>query len=550
MKILIIGRSNVGKSSLFNRIAKRRKALVFDEVGITRDVLTENVHWWGHHFEIMDSGGLPLENTKDELLIMVKKKIELAIKQADAFVIVTDGRTGLHSEDKRAVSLVQKTSKPFTIFVNKVDNPKNTELQKAEFFILSHKPISGSVEQEYGVDELIEWIITEKKKLSNSLSQKNETSADLDSKASGLEDDLGSLDSDSSASGLGLSDLDTSSGSLDSDSDLEDANESAALLTEQDDVLVDENTSKSLEVEAEADALLSEGGFSKITKSKKISSTAKSKKFTKSKELNKNKPTALFVMGKANSGKSMLCNQILNEDRMIVCSQPGTTLDTVTEFFSKDKQSYSISDNPGSRKGKREEREKLSFAKSRTEIEKSHIILLVIDAVVGPSRQDTRLIQLCLEKRKPIVVVMNKMDLVRNLDVQEREQKRIELKRCFHFCEDLPVVYISAKTAYNKEKLFKAILDIKQKMHFKISTSKLNSFFTQTIKKAPSPVYGTSDVKFYYITQTNKTPPDFVAFANYPKGVTPAYRRFVINQMKENWNLQGIPIGFHILARK
>jgi len=271
----------------------------------------------------------------------------------------------------------------------------------------------------------------------------------------------------------------------------------------------------------------------------------------KSKEEKKirKKITSLFVIGKANSGKSSLCNQILNKTRMIVSSKAGTTLDTITEFFDQEGETYSISDNPGSRKGHREEREQLSFAKSLSEISHFDIALLVLDGMVGISRQDVRLVHLCLKKRKPVILVVNKMDLVNKLNPEEKKYKKEEIKKAFHFFSDLPTVFISAKTGFQKDKLFEMIHNIKHKMDFKISTSKLNQFFTKTIKKAPSPVYGTSNVNFYYITQTHKTPPDFIAFVNYPKGVTPSYRRFVINQIKKHWDLKGIPIGLHILPK-
>ena len=219
-------------------------------------------------------------------------------------------------------------------------------------------------------------------------------------------------------------------------------------------------------------------------------------------------------------------------------------------FFSYNKKDYSISDNPGARRGKREEREKISFAKSRSELEEADIVLLVLDAEVGSSRQEARLVQLCLDKHKPVLLVVNKMDLLKDLPTDEKEQKQEKIYRTFHFYPDLPIVFMSAKTGYHKDKLFKTIEDLKQKINFRISTSKLNNFFTKVIRKAPSPVYGTSDVKFYYINQTNKKPPEFIAFANYPKGVTPAYNRFIINKMKEEWDLKGIPISFYALPKR
>ena len=297
MKILIVGRANVGKSSLFNRIICRRKALVFQEAGVTRDILKEQVVWEGHSFDIMDSGGLPEEEEVSELFVKVRKKILWAVQKADAFILVTDGRQGVQPGDVEVLDLIRKTGKPFLLFVNKVDDPEKSNLMTADFFCLSSLIVPGSCEKNQGMENIQEWIVS---------------------------------------------------------------------------LIQAENLEPSL---------------SKIKKSEK----------------KLNEQTKIFVIGKANSGKSLLCNQILNEDRMIVCSQPGTTLDTVWDVFSKDDEEYFIADNPGSRRGAREDREKLSFAKSRTEMEKSHVILLVSDGIKGVGKQEARLAELCLTRYKPVI---------------------------------------------------------------------------------------------------------------------------------------------------
>ena len=434
MKVLIVGRTNVGKSSLFNRISKKREALVRDESGITRDLLKNIVSWWGENFEIIDSGGIPTQKEKDELSLKIKKKIEDAVEEAHIFIFVTDGRLGLHPEDSKIAKMIRKTGKPWLLVVNKVDDSSKETILSAPFFKLNSFLIPASFEKNEGVDLITEWILHQKKGM---------------------------------------------------------------VVKEPEPIL----------------------------------------EFTK-----------LFVIGKANSGKSSLCNQILNKERMITCSQAGTTLDTVTEWFSYNNENYALSDNPGSRRGTREEREKISFTKSRSEMKDSHIILLVMDGTQKPSRQEAKLIKTGLDQNKPIILVVNKMDLIKGREAKQLIEETI--KETFRFFPDLPVVFTSAKTGYQKEKLFKAILRMQEKMNIKIPTSELNKFFTNVIRKSPAPVYGTSDVKFYYITQTHRTPPSFIAFANYPKGVTPSYRRFVIKQMKQNWNLKGVPISFHILQRK
>ena len=431
---MIVGRANVGKSSLFNRLIKKRKALVFDEAGVTRDLLKEKASWWSEDFEVIDSGGW--QDSKEEIVLKIKDKIEEAFLESDVLVLVLDAKTGPLKEDFEVLERVRKTKKPYLLFVNKVDSLEKKEELCLPFYEMEKEFLSGSLEQDFGTSEVVDWILEQKKVLKKDL------------------------------------------------------------------------------------------------------------------EIGEKKGTRLFVLGKANSGKSLLCNQILGKERMIVSSISGTTLDTVTDSFSYKEEDYMISDNPGSRRGNREDKEKLSFAKSRSELEQADIALLVMDAEVGPSRQDTRLVSYCLENNKPLVLVVNKMDLLKDLPSEEKKLKREEIERAFHFFPDLPTVFLSAKTGWHKDQLFSILEDIKRKINFRISTSKLNDFFTKVIKKAPSPVYGTSDVKFYYINQTNNKPPEFIAFSNYPKGVTPAYERFVVNQIKKNWNLEGIPVRFHAIKKR
>ena len=166
MKALILGRTNVGKSSLFNRLAGKRLALVFDESGITRDVLKSRARWWGHEFLVMDSGGLPDISRKDELSLKIKGKINEALSEADVLIVVADGRAGPHPEDALALEMARKSGRPFLFFVNKADDPKKAPLLEADFFRLSGELLSGSFEKNYGVDEIVEWLIAQKKKLS------------------------------------------------------------------------------------------------------------------------------------------------------------------------------------------------------------------------------------------------------------------------------------------------------------------------------------------------------------------------------------------------
>ena len=477
MKVLIVGRANVGKSSLFNRITHSRKALVFQEPGITRDILKEKAEHKNRSFEIMDSGGLSESHKTSELFSKVREKTLQTFETADAFVLVADGRAGVQPGDVETLELVRKTNKPFLLFVNKVDDPNRSAEATADFFYFTSRIVSGSCERNQGVDAVLDWIVS-------LIPQPTVTDS------------------------LGLP--------------------------------PDESREKSRFAESSG-----ERPSSVFPLEQQMGVRPEESKRRDSRDGDR---TELFVMGKANSGKSLLCNRILNRDRMIVCSLPGTTLDTVQDFFSTDEGEYSLTDSPGARRGAREERERLSFAKSRASVDKTHIVLLVADGTKGVGRWEARLAELCLNRQKPVILVINKADLtLKQEGFRENITKQVE--KTFRFYPDIPVIYVSAKTGKNREKLLRLIAEIREKTRFQVTTPRLNDFFFRVIRKAPAPVYRSRDVKFYYVTQTRKTPPSFIAFANCPEGVTPSYKKFIVNQIKKRWGLQGVPIQFHALPK-
>lgn len=259
----------------------------------------------------------------------------------------------------------------------------------------------------------------------------------------------------------------------------------------------------------------------------------------------------LSLVGKPNAGKSSLANLLLGQDRMLVSTVAGTTVDSVEEGFVYEGKKYLLSDTAGLRKaGKRSsELETLGTFKTRDAIDRSEMVLLVVDAQVGLSHQDARIVEQCLEKHKALILVVNKMDLAQSSNKAYKAWFKEHLDKEFHFFRSIPYVFVSAKTGFGINHLFSKIEEIREKLDTRISTSKLNKFFTEVIKKAPSPVWGTEDVKFYYLTQTKQKPPSFIAFANQPKGVTPAYRRFLINQIQQEFDLVGIPIRIFVLPK-
>lgn len=236
---------------------------------------------------------------------------------------------------------------------------------------------------------------------------------------------------------------------------------------------------------------------------------------------------------------------------MLVSDTAGTTVDAVETEFEMRGQKYILVDTAGLRRAAKQKDgvEVLSGFKSRDAIHKADLILLVIDGEVGPSNQDSRIIEYCLERHKAIVVVANKIDILREEHANYREWFRDRVEREFHFFTDVPVVFTSAKTGQGMEELFKKIEEVREKLGIRISTSQLNKFFTDVIKMAPAPVYRSQDVKFYYLTQTNQKPPSFIAFAKHAEGVTPSYRRFLTRKIQENWNLKGIPLRIFVMEK-
>ena len=232
---------------------------------------------------------------------------------------------------------------------------------------------------------------------------------------------------------------------------------------------------------------------------------------------------------------------------MVTSSSAHTTVDVVDEVFQYNKKKYEILDTAGLRKKSRrfESLEKLSSAKSLSYFEKTDLVLLVIDGQKKFSRQDARLFSYCMEKHKTTILVINKWDISQVSKIEMRKIIHQELRYFPH----IPCVFISAKTGVGLSRLMKTISECLDKSSFRVSTSELNRFFAKVVQQAPTPVYGTKNVKFYYLTQTKKTPPSFVIFTNEPKGVSASYQKFLVKKIQEKYSLKGIPIQTAFLKK-
>ncbi|MCB0342333.1 MAG: ribosome biogenesis GTPase Der [Pseudobdellovibrionaceae bacterium] len=432
-QVALIGRPNVGKSSLFNILTRSRKAVVKDQPGVTRDVLIEPADWWGNCFDVFDTGGIT--DATDVFSPLIKEQVLATLEGVDLVVVIMDGRTGLLPEDRDIVRIAKESGKPFIVAVNKIDQMHEAQLRLSEFYEFGIDLIPCSFEQRLGVDEIVEWI-------------------------------------------------------------------------------------KSHSAEA-SESTVRQG-------------------------------VRLAVVGKPNVGKSSLCNYLLQQKRSLVSDQAGTTVDAVETQFTYADRDYILVDTAGLRRSARRKNtddgvEILSAFKSQEAIERADIVLLLVDATEGPSDQDAKIVQYANEKHKPIIMVANKIDLAREIRPEPKKWFRLKVAEQFHFFPDIQVVFTSALSGTGVKDLFACVDSVWSKIQLKISTSELNNFFYETIRQAPAPVWGTRNVKFYYLTQTEQKPPSFIAFANHPQGVTPAYRRFLTNKIKERWSLQGVPVRMFIM---
>lgn len=423
-KVAIIGRPNVGKSTLFNIITDSRKAVVKNQAGVTRDIIIEPVDIWGKQFDLIDTGGIT--EAGDIFSKLIREQVTEFLHSVDLIIAVMDGRVGLVPEDRDIIRVAKQTGKPFLLVINKVDKVSDDDMFKADFYEFGVDIIASSFEQRRGVGDILEWVVKQ----------------------------------------------------------------------------IPEN------------------------------------KGTVKEGMN------IAIVGKPNVGKSSICNCILGSNRMIVSDVAGTTIDSVDSPFIYNGEKYTLVDTAGLRKSARREEdlEIISAFKSQEAIRRADIVLLMVDGTIGPTDQDARIMQAILEDHKGVILVANKSDLGGKEVPEYRKTFREQVERTFHFFKDVHVVFTSAKTGYGIEELFEMIGKVSGQMNFRVPTSELNDFFFETIRKAPAPVWGTTNVKFYYLTQTYQKPPAFIAFANHPDGVTNSYRRFLIKNIKERWDLHGLPI--------
>ena len=430
--VAIVGRPNVGKSTLFNRIINQRLAIVEDKPGVTRDRNYAQAEWMGHKFDLIDTGGITWEGGKIEEEI--RAQAEIAIEEADVIVMLTSVVNHMTDLDERVAHLLYRTQKPVILAVNKADNPE----------------------------------------------QRNDI---YDFYSLGLGDPIPV----SSSHGTGIGDL--------------------------------------------LDAIVD--------------------KFPEDKDTQAEDVISFSVIGRPNVGKSSIVNKLLGEDRVIVANEEGTTRDAVDTPFTKDGVKFKVVDTAGiRRRGKvYEKTEKYSVLRAMSAIERSDVVLLVLDASTGIREQDKHVAGYAHEAGRGIIIVVNKWDLPKKNSTSAKEFER-EIKEEFQYLDYAPILFVSAKTGQRLDQIPSMVKEVYDNQNQRIQSSVLNDLLLEASKLVPTPMVKGKRLRVYYMTQVSTNPPTFVVFVNDPELMHFSYERFLINQLRQNFDFTGTPIKIIPSERK
>lgn len=427
--IAIVGRPNVGKSTLFNRLSGERHAITDNISGVTRDRIYNTCDWNGKEFSIIDTGGF-VKDSKDIFESAIRIQVQIAIEEADIIVFVVDATTGITDLDDEIANLLRRSNKPIFVAVNKVDN-HNRMLLANEFWSLG----------------------------------------------------FGNTFFVSAISGSGSGDL------LDAITE----------LMEIDDEITDK------------------------------------KEYPK-----------ICVVGQPNVGKSSFINALMGNERNIVTDIAGTTRDSVHTLYKKFDKEFLLIDTAGIRKKSKvhEDLEFYSVLRAIRAIEESDVAIVMIDAKAGLESQDLSIIDLAVKRKKGIVILVNKWDLVEK-ETNTAKEFEAKIKKKIGEFTDVTIIFTSV---LNKQRIFKAIesaLEVYNKRHQKFKTSELNEFMLEAIQRIPPPTYRGNYVQIKYVSQVPKYYPAFAFFCNYPDQVKANYKNYLENQLRKKYDLTGVPISIY-----
>jgi GTP-binding protein len=484
--IAIVGRPNVGKSTLFNRLVGGRPALVHDTPGLTRDRRYGECDYFGAEMRLVDTGGLDPEAARDVVGAGIHRQALRAIGEADALVLVVDGRAGLSAIDQGLAKRLRETGKPVFLAVNKIDHPVRDDLVH-EFHALGlGAPYPVSAAHGRGVDPLLEAI-------SETVGAKRP--GEIDDEAGAGRDELWDV----------------------LEGDVRDPDEAGDDDDEADDKADDDAAAPARGRRGRAD--------------------------------DPARPLRVAFVGRPNAGKSSLTNRLLGEERSLVHHVAGTTTDPVDTPFSIGSRDYVLVDTAGIRRKAKVDAdiEKLSVTMALSQIERADIVVLVIDAELGPAEQDARIAGLVEQAGRGLVIALNKSDLISG-DAAKASLRELTTDT-FHFLAWAPTSLFSAARGDGVDRLLDLVDSVAREHRKRIKTAQLNRFFAEVIEEMPPPLHHGRAVRIHYLTQATVRPPTFVLWANTPDGLAPSYKRFLANRLRERYGFRGTPIRIAIKAK-
>ena len=433
--VAIVGRPNVGKSTLFNKLIGKRLSIVDDTPGVTRDRIYGDCEWLNHKFLLVDTGGIE-PYSDDVILSQMRSQAEIAIETADVIVLVTDLRCGVVASDQEVAAMLQKSNKPIVLCVNKCDKIGEPEPEFYEFYNLGlGDPIAVSSTHGHGTGDLLDEVIKY---------------FPYDSEDEEIDDEV----------------------------------------------------------------------------------------------------INVAIIGKPNVGKSSLVNRISGTNRAIVSNIAGTTRDTTDTYIENDYGKFNFIDTAGLRRKSRvnDDIEKYSIIRARMAVERANVCVIMIDANEGFTEQDSKVAGIAIEQGKACIIAVNKWDMIEK-NGNTMQEFRDKLAVDFSFMSYAPVMFISAKTGQRIDRLYEMIVFVHSQNSMRISTGKLNEVLSVATARVQPPTDKGKRLKIYYMTQASTRPPTFVFFVNRADLFHFSYQRYLENQIRDIFGLDGTPVRFIVRER-
>ena len=430
--VAIVGRPNVGKSMLFNKLTGQRTSIVEDTPGVTRDRIYGDCEWCGRNFSLVDTGGIE-PGTENDMLKFMRRQAEIGIELADAIIMVVDVRSGVTAADQDVATMLRKSRKPVCLAVNKCDSIGYVNPDVFEFYSLGIGDLfETSAVHGHGTGEMLDWVL-------ENIPEENGEDEDND-----------------------------------------------------------------------------------VIK--------------------------VAIVGQPNVGKSSLLNRILGEERVIVSNIAGTTRDAIDSYFENETGKYCFIDTAGMRRKSKVDDmiEKYSNMRTISAIERADVCLILVDANEGVTEQDTKIAGLVHEAGKAAIIVVNKWDAVENKETNTMRDKELDVRRDLAYMTYAPVVFLSALTGQRVDRIFETIQSVHTQNTSRITTGALNSVQADATSRVQPPSDKGRRLKIYYMTQASTKPPHFVIFCNDARLFHFSYQRYLENQIREVFGLQGTPIRITI----